>query len=285
MMINDILNQLAACSEENNYSVYRIAVLDGVTEETRQLDLRQMNACMNSYSVAKAYTMTAIGMLVDDGVLDLEERVTDILVGEYDTVGDERWHQVTVDMALTHKIGLPKNFLDIDAKDPLAFGVDYLAYTFGQRLECDPGVEYVYTDAAYYLLARVVEKRAGESLDNFLWKRLFAPLAFREVAWSHCPKGHVLGATGLYIRTDDMVKLGAVYLNGGKWRGRKIVSEQWVKTALERGYELKPTGFGESYGKGGMLGQMLLVVPNKRLVVGWHGCGVKAEELTKMASL
>ena len=82
MMINDILNQLAACSEVNNYSVYRIAVLDGVTEETRQLDLRQMNACMNSYSVAKAYTMTAIGMLVDDGVLDLEERVTDILVGE-----------------------------------------------------------------------------------------------------------------------------------------------------------------------------------------------------------
>jgi CubicO group peptidase (beta-lactamase class C family) len=97
--------------------------------------------------------------------------------------------------------------------------------------------------------------------------------------------GHVLGATGLYIRTDDMVKLGAVYMNGGKWKGQSIVSEQWVKTALERRYELKPTGFGSSYGKGGMLGQMLLIVPDKRLVVGWHGCGVKAEELTKLASL
>ena len=42
---------------------------------------------------------------------------------------------------------------------------------------------------------------------------------------------------------------------------------------------------GSSYGKGGMLGQMLLIVPDKRLVVGWHGCGVKAEELTKLASL
>ncbi|MBQ8814006.1 MAG: beta-lactamase family protein [Lachnospiraceae bacterium] len=283
--MKNLLDKLAKCSEENNYSVYRIAAMDGDTGETEQIELRKMNACMNSYSVAKAYTMTAIGMLVDDKLLSLDEKITDILAGDYTDIADDRWHQVTVDMALTHRIGLPKNFLDIDAKDPMDFGEDYLAYILQQTLEVDPGTEYIYTDAAYYLLALVVEKRTDMSLDTFLWKRLFTPLGFREVAWSRCPKGHAMGATGLYVRTDDMVKLGVLYLNGGKWNGQQIVSEEWVQTALTHEYEFHKTGYGESYGKGGMLGQMLLVVPEKRLAVAWHGYGVKAVELTRVAAL
>ena len=285
IIMKDLLDKLAKCCEENDYSIYRIAVLDGETEQTEQLTLRNMNACMNSYSVAKAFTMTAIGMLVDDGLLSLDEKITDILAGDYTGIGDERWHDLTVDMTLLHRVGLPKNFLDIDAKDPLAFGEDYLSYTLQQPLEFAPGTDSVYTDAAYYLLARVVEKRVGMSMDTFLWKRLFTPLAFREVAWSRCPLGHAMGATGLYVRTDDVVKLGALYLNGGKWNGKQIISEEWVQTALERGYELQKTGFGESYGKGGMFGQMLLVVPEKNLVAAWHGFGAKAVEMIKLAAL
>ena len=283
--MKDFLDKLAKCCEENNYSIYRIAALNGETEETEHIDLRRMNACMNSYSVAKAYTMTAIGMLVDDGRLSLDEKITDILAGEYTDVADERWHDVTVDMALSHRVGLPKGFLDIDAVDPLTFGEDYLAYTLQQTLDFKPGTDSVYTDAAYYLLARVVDKRANMSLDTFLWKRLFTPLAFREVAWSRCPLGHAMGATGQYVRTDDMVKLGALYLNEGKWKGQQIISEEWVQTALERGYELHKTGYGDSYGKGGMFGQMLLVVPEKKRVVAWHGFGVKAVEMIKLAAL
>lgn len=280
-----LLDNLAKCCKENNYSIYRIAVLNGENEETEQINIRNMNACMNSYSVAKVFTMTAIGLLVDDNLLSVDEKITNILAEEYANVADERWHNVTVEMALTHKIGLQAGFLDIDAKDPLTFGEDYLTYTLQQSLNFEPGTESVYTDAAYYLLARVVEKRANMPLDTFLWKRLFAPLSFREVAWSRCPQGHVMGATGLYIRTDDMVKLGALYLNTGKWKGKQIISEEWVWTALTREYEFHKTGYGESYGKGGMFGQMLLVIPEKKCAVAWHGFGVKADELIRLAAL
>ena len=186
-----LLDNLAKCCKENDYSIYRIAVLNGENEETEQINIRNMNACMNSYSVAKVFTMTAIGLLVDDNLLSVDEKITNILAEEYANVADERWHNVTVEMALTHKIGLQAGFLDIDAKDPLTFGEDYLTYTLQQSLNFEPGTESVYTDAAYYLLARVVEKRANMPLDTFLWKRLFAPLSFREVAWSRCPQGHV----------------------------------------------------------------------------------------------
>lgn len=284
--MREVLEKMAECCDRNHYSVYRIAGLTG-ENEPEMITLRKMSACMNSYSVAKVFTMTAIGLLVDDGRLSVDEKITDILAGEYrhTDVTDERWHKVTVDMALTHRVGLPGGFLDIDVADPRSFGYDYLSYTLKQQLDCEPGTTSVYTDAAFYLLARVAEKRSGMPLDTFLWKRLFAPLAFREVAWSRCPLGHVMGATGLYIYTDDMVKLGALYLHGGKWRGEQILSEKWVNRTLAREYELKKTEYGDAYGKGGMNGQMLVVVPEKNRVVAWHGFGEAPEELLRTAVL
>ena len=85
-------------------------------------------------------------------------------------------------------------------------------------------------------------------------------------------KPEVLAPAGDWERLTSAVNFGAdaVYLGGGMWHGRRILSEEWVKTVLERGYELKPTGVGKSYGKGGMYSQMLLVVPETDRVVAWH---------------
>ena len=82
--------------------------------------------------------------------------------------------------------------------------------------------------------------------------------------------GHPMGATGLYIRTVDMVKLGQVYLNGGTYGGTRIISEDWVKLTLDNGYELNKMK-ENSYGKGGMNGQQLWVFPEKNHVIAWHG--------------
>ena len=109
--------------------------------------------------------------------------------------------------------------------------------------------------------------------DNFLWKHLFYPTGCREAAWSHCPKGHVMGATGLYIRVEDMIRHGMIYLNGGMFEGKRILSEEWVKTVIDNGYELKSCGGGKAYGKGGMRGQKMMVVPGEDRVVAWLGCG------------
>lgn len=66
--MNKILEKMAECCEKNKSLVYRIAVLEG-EKEPEVITLRAMNACMNSYSVAKAFTVTAVGILVDDGRL------------------------------------------------------------------------------------------------------------------------------------------------------------------------------------------------------------------------
>ena len=84
--------------------------------------------------------------------------------------------------------------------------------------------------------------------------------------------GHTMGATGLYIRTDDMVKLGALYLCDGCYRGERILSREWVNTVLERGYELRE-GVAGAIRKGGMRGQMLAIFPKQNRAVAWHACG------------
>lgn len=244
--------------------------------------LVQNNPCQDIYSVAKAFTVTAIGLLVDRGLLSVEEILTEILDKELPPQAKANvapvWHTTTVDMLLRHQVALPEGFLDIDSYDATAFGEDYLTYTLTYPLAADAKPRYCYTDAAFYLLSRVVEARAGVPLDTFLWKELFFPLGVREAAWSRCPQGHAMGATGLYIRVEDMLKLGRLYLDGGVWQGKRILSPNWVNTVRSRGYELNSVGVGEAFGKGGMRGQMLLIVPEEDRVIAWQGCQEEASD-------
>lgn len=246
------------------------------------LDIIKTNPCQNVYSVAKAFVVTAVGLLVDRGLLSTDEVVTDILADEIPTGCQPAWYETTVDMLLLHKVGLPSGFLDIDCYDSRNFGEDYLAYTLTYPTPEDYTPDKsTYTDAAFYILSRIVEKRAGEPLDTLLWRELLFPTGCLEAAFSRCPKGHPMGATGLYIRAAEVAKLGSIYLNGGMYGNRRILSENWVRTVLARGYELKPKCAGRAYGKGGMRGQMLLVLPEQRRVIAWQGYG--SADLTEAA--
>ena len=267
--MSDFLNRLAAYIKEKDYNVLRIAeIKNGGAPES--LDLQPCNPCQNTYSVAKAFVVTAVGMLCDRGMLRVDERVTDILAAYLPAELDPRWQTATVDDALLHKCGLPCGFLDIDVNESCAYGRDFLGYLFTYPLLDAPGGTRRYTDGAYYLLSRIVEEKAGKPLDLFLWEHLFFDAGFQEVAWSRCPMGHPIGATGMYIRTQDMAKLGEIYRTGGCYGGRRYLSEDWVRFALAKPYELSPNEGGRSFSKGGMRGQNLLVIPGQNRTAAWH---------------
>lgn len=255
------------------FEIIRISqIKDGGEIET--IHCREENPCQNTYSVAKSFTMTAIGLLYDKGLVKPEEKVCDILADYLPEEGmDPRWRDVTVDMALTHRLGLPVGFLDIDVNPASKFGWDYLHYMLTYPLEFDPGTRYQYSDGAFYLLSRVVSAKTGEAMDTFLWRELFYPLGFQEMAWSRCPMGYPMGATGLYISSADMVKLGQVYLEGGTYYGKRILSEEWVCMALEREYAFEWDAGHRFFAKGGMCGQKLMVVPGANRAVAIQSYG------------
>ena len=225
--------------------------------------------CLASYSVAKLFVVTALGMLYDEGKIRREDPVGRYI--EIPAGASARWQRVTVGHAVTHRIGFDEGFLDIDTEDAAEYpDADYLVMVFNHPLAHEPGEHEQYTDAAYYLLSRLVSAVAGETLDAFLRRRLLQPLSFREAAWSCCPLGHPIGATGLYIGAQDMVKLAALYLEGGAWKGKRILSGEWVRMAMEREYELHPYGGGDMLGKCGMYGQAAVFSEKLRCAFAWH---------------
>lgn len=234
--------------------------------------------CQNIYSVAKVFTVAAIGLLVDRGLLSTDDTVTEALGDLCPDAFDPRWKETTVHMLLRHQVGLPESFMDIDSENAHTFGEDYLSYVMNHPLRADHGTKYTYTDASHYLLSCIVENRSGLSLDNLLWREMFYPMEFRDAAWSHCPRGHAIGSTGLYLHIEDMIKMGGLYLQGGVWNGQRLLSEKWVETAVERQYEFYPVGTQGAYGKGGMLGQMLLIIPRHQRVVAWQAASGLGQE-------
>lgn len=228
------------------------------------------NNCANSYSVAKLFVVTALGLLWDEGKIRMDDPLS--LYFDIPSTAGAGWQRATIEHAVTHRLGFGEGFLDIDTEDTTEYPTDdYLSIVFAHPLTYAPGTEFQYSDAAYYLLSRLVSRVSGEPLDVFLSGRLLKPLRFHEIAWSRCPEHHPIGATGLYISASDMVKLPALYMQGGVWQGQRILSEGWISLVLEREYELHSlTEAGDLVGKGGMYGQMAAFSKAKNFAVAWH---------------
>lgn len=231
------------------------------------------NRCNNSYSVAKAFIMTAAGLLWEEKKLRLSDTFYALFPDKFTAGSDPGWRLVTLEHAMTHRVGFAQDALDIDCEDATAYPTDdYLRYLFSLPLAFRPGQQRVYTDAAFYLLSRAVSLIAGERVDELLYRRVLAPLRYREIAWSRDPEGYPIGATGLYISAEDMVKLGALYMQGGVYGGKRLLSKAWVDLALENEYEFHSMAANGLTGKGGLLGQGLCFEREKGFAVAWHAC-------------
>lgn len=270
--MSDIMKKTAEFLGTQPFKTTRITIIENGESET--LELIPEVPCRNVYSVAKTFAMTAAGFVFDEGLLSPDEKICDILKDEIkNEPADSRWYDVTVEHCLAHKAGLPGGFLDIDVTHASAFGDDYLAFMLKTPLEYNPGEGERYSDGAYYLVSRVVTAKTGKKLDDYMWEKFFLPAGFREAAWSHCPKGYPMGATGLYVTSEDMAKLGKLYLDRGVLNGRQILSEKWIDYVLAKELGL---GWNEEktfYAKGGMCGQKLAVYPSKNRVLAIQSFG------------
>ena len=263
--------------KENIRDMYSVSVWEN--GQVSSLQVMPANKTNNIYSVSKLFTVTALGFLYDEGKFLPSEKIVDIFADELIPDMDPKWKDVTADMVMRHRYGIAQGFLDIDVEDinnyEKVYGTrnDFLRIIFSAKLPLALDGPSQYSDAAYYLLSRVVEKKSGMDLQDYLRVKLFNPMEFEEFAWSRCPMGYSMGATGLYLRCTDMLKLGKLYLNKGIYEGTRLLSEQWCDLTLERSYELASVHGG--YAKGGMGGQFLYVNYRRSIVVAWMGYEVE----------
>lgn len=262
--VDDLLNSLKSAAGSKAYSV-AVSSTDGI----KVASIRNTDA-QNTYSVSKVYCVTAIGMLYDEGKIKTSDTIGKIFKDEIKAYGidENKWANITIHDVMKHNIGFTQGaLLDIDKYENewQSWDKDFLKIVLNYKI--DGKKSYMYSDAAFYLLSRVVTKISGEKLDVFLKSRLFDKADYKDYRITKCPQGYPIGATQFFLRPDDVVKLGRIYLNGGTYNGKRIISQEWVNKVIENGYELKSSNNG--YGKGGMRGQYIYVNFKHNVAVAW----------------
>ncbi len=275
---NCIFNRIKKIIDEKGYNVYDFAVYkDG------EVCFEKMQYCApyhSGYSVTKLFINTEIGVMFDKGLLSLDDKATDILRGEIKYDYDKRWDQVSVFDLLTHKTGLDTSIIDIDRGDTHEYGTDdYLKLIMLNGPEKETGEFYCYTDVPHYLLSRIINVLTGSFADDALRRDVFSKMNFRPAAFIKCPQGHPIGSSGSFIYADDMAKLAHVYMNGGVFEGRQIVSEKWTELAKENEFDFFRLWDSSFYGKGGMHGQMAM--SDGRVSAAWHAYVENSEQIER----
>ncbi len=193
---------------------------------------------------------------------------------------DRRRGAITVRDLLTMTSGLdPESPWDIDDID--ARGEPWVAGVLRSPLVADPGAVFAYNNGASHLLSAMVTAAAGRHLDEVAAERLFAPLGIRAGSWPRDPQHLPVGYGGLHLAPRDLLRLGLLYLHGGRVDGERVVDAAWVQGATTRrvgGSWPERTDYGHlwwvdvvagrpAFFAGGHGGQYVLVVPELELVV------------------
>ncbi len=231
------------------------------------------NFANNGHSVTKFFISSAIGVLVSEGKIRLADKVTDFFTKEEtgETI-DSGWYAVTVEHALQHKTGMLHIPYGVDEDEHIALiGEDFLKYVFSIKIEAKPGTEYKYSDAAYYLLGRIIAKAAGKTAYEFIRERLATPLSFKQWGMLLCPHGHTIGGGGLYTRSDDNAKLGFLWANEGKIGDKEIISYDYIKAAMENDYASTSFRGTDVFLKTGSKGQCVAYSLKRKAAAAWHG--------------
>ncbi|MGN0827862.1 MAG: serine hydrolase domain-containing protein [Kiritimatiellia bacterium] len=250
------------------------------------------------YSHSKSFTSTAVGLLADEGKLDLDERLVDLFPEQIPAAPSANLQALRIRDLLTMNTGA--DITDSERKD---IAGDWVKAILHNPIDHPPGTRFRYDSAATHLLAAIVEKRTGRPLMDFLAERLFKPIGI-EKAWSTVsPTGVACGGWGMHMTTRELARFGLLYLREGEWNGRRILSPSWVRLATARHTASGPNrttadsgsdwdqGYGfqfwrcrhDCYRADGAGGQFTLVMPHCDAVLSVHaGLGPMQLELNQV---
>ncbi|MDR2148401.1 MAG: beta-lactamase family protein [Tannerella sp.] len=186
------------------------------------------------YSTSKTFTSTAIGFAVSENLLSVDDKVISFFPDLLPDTVSPYLAQMSV-----------KNLLSMTAgQNPEPFsitrGEEWAKHFLAYPVTDEPGTKFLYNSMVTYMLSAIVQKVTGERVLDYLRPRLFEPLAIRDIDWEISPEGINTGGWGLRVHTEDMAKLGLLYLQKGKWNGKQLLPESWIEEATTAKIVQKP---------------------------------------------
>lgn len=227
------------------------------------------------FSLSKSFASTAIGIAAAEGKLSSDDPVLKFFPDQAPKDPSRQLTQMRVrdllSMTTGHETPPSAEADTVTVKSFLATEVPH-----------QPGTFFRYNTAASFMLSAIVEKQTGEKLVDYLKPRLFDPLGIENPVWEENSEGIALGGYGLRVRTEDIAALGQLYLQEGEWKGRRLLTKDWVRAATSKqvsngsnpkndwsqgyGYQFWRCRHG-AYRGDGAFGQFCVVLPEQDAVV------------------
>lgn len=219
----------------------------------------------HTFSACKSVVSLAIGILIDDGLLSLDEKVVPLFSEDVGAIAKIRLRDLSVEDLLTMRSSVI--FAEVDS----ATDGEWKKAFFASSTQGDIGETFRYNSLNTYMLSAIVSIKTGKSLSQFLDERLFSPLGIVDYYWEKSPEGIDKGGWGLYIYPQDIAKLGMLVMNGGIYEGKRYISEEYLKKAttiqakvsdgecrFHYGYQIWVGNDADTFLFNGMLGQNVL---------------------------
>lgn len=178
-------------------------------------------------SVTKSVSSLLVGAALDQGKIKSMDELVVSFFPETSAQRTEGWDQVTLRHLLTMSMGL--DWSTEEAQTVHGTGPRFFDLVLTRRIAHEPGSRWNYVNADADLLSGILVHATGASPEEFARQSLFEPLGIARWDWSGMAEGPDRLMDGsLWLRPRDMAKIGMLVLNGGRWEGRQVVSEDWI---------------------------------------------------------
>lgn len=309
-LIQELLDRLADNSYKNITSI--VIVKDGklvveeyfpreqVVGDERSRALKRVSP-QQLYSATKSVTSILFGIAISRGMIrGVDEKISAFFPDYADIFSSNDKAGLRLKDFLSMSSGLSWDEWTYPYSDPRndalksLMSPDPIRYILERPVVARPGAKFAYNTGNSIVLGEIIRRTSGLSVDKFAERYLFEPLGITDYYWSKLPGEIVETGGGLFLRPRDMAKIGYLYLNGGQWHGKQIVSARWAKesTTNQAGsmelpaWLLAADGYGYQwwlgslkvdsqdirfYGARGRAGQYILVFPNQQMVTVFTG--------------
>jgi len=174
------------------------------------------------YSAGKAFTASAIGLLIDDGKLKVDDQACNIL-SEWSNDGRK---EITVRNLLNMTSGLKLDYSGfINSPNPTDSMLNW-------PMERPPGTAWSYEQATSHALSIIVKRVSGKQPIVLLRERIFNSIGILDADWLRSRQGDCLGWRSVLISARELALFGQFYLNKGRWNGEQLLSEDFINQAI-----------------------------------------------------
>jgi len=256
------------------------------------------------HSATKSWTATAVGLLVDDGRLKLEDKVVSFFPELCPVEVSANLAAMTVEDLLTMRTGHHRG---ISGGAWRNLQTSWAEAFLQEPVDEPPGKSFIYSSASSFMLSAIVTRVTGQTMHALLQERVLDRLGLDKLEWDLAPGGFNSGGNGLSCTTEDSLKFGVLHLNKGLWEGRQLLSPEWIAKATrnqvddvwmgefdgkqylprnkDAANEAKREGYGYQwwmtpqggYYASGVFGQYCIVLPEQDTVIAFT-CGLRLGE-------